>query len=145
MRAAVESYSLKDLEALTGLAREVDLREAARARGRLERLLELDRAEDIDDDLRQRVIGYNRDDCESTRVLRDWLEARRAELVAVGEEVPRFVVEVAAGEDEKGEKELRLQELIAALTAGVERRSGGPRRGGGGALASGAPARLLLA
>ena len=119
LRAAVESYSLKDLEHLTGLEREVDLYEAGRARGRLERLLELGEPETIDDGLRAAVRGYNEDDCVSTLRLRDWLEERRAELTAKGEEVPRFVHEPGERTDEAVAKEQRLVELIDALTRGL--------------------------
>ncbi|MEZ5332694.1 MAG: TM0106 family RecB-like putative nuclease [Thermoanaerobaculia bacterium] len=119
LRAAVESYTLKDLERLTGLAREVDLREAGRARGRLERMLELGEPELADAALLDRVRGYNEDDCVSTLRLRDWLEQRRAELVEGGEEVPRFVHEEEEPSDEATEKQRELVEIIEALTRDV--------------------------
>jgi uncharacterized protein len=50
---------------------------------------ELGDIEFINEDDRNAVAGYNRDDCVSTWRLRDWLETRRAELIETGTVVPR--------------------------------------------------------
>ena len=84
VRVGVERSSIKNLEPLYGFEREVDLRDASRALGRMEQALELRRLEIITPALRSAVQGYNRDDCVSTRRLRDWLEARRTELISSG-------------------------------------------------------------
>jgi uncharacterized protein len=41
----------------------------------------------------QRVEDYNREDCESTEKLRDWLEGLRTELIGQGNALPRPVPE----------------------------------------------------
>jgi hypothetical protein len=53
------------------------------------RSLELGDIEFINEDDRNAIAGYNRDDCVSTWRLRDWLETRRAELIETGTAVPR--------------------------------------------------------
>ena len=89
VRASVERYSLKDLEAFYGYARDVPLREATLHLRGMERALELDLAEDVKPEAFEYVEAYNRDDCLSTWQLRGWLEGLRAELVARGEEIER--------------------------------------------------------
>jgi hypothetical protein len=51
--------------------------------------LELDDSEFISDDDPAAVAGYNRDDCLSTRALRDSLEHCRRSLIAEGVDIPR--------------------------------------------------------
>jgi hypothetical protein len=51
--------------------------------------LELDDSEFISDDDPAAVAGYNRDDCRSTRALRDPLEHCRRSLIAEGVDIPR--------------------------------------------------------
>lgn len=99
LRAGIEDYSLKTLEQFHGFTRATDLRDAATAR----RLFELARESGGAADLpavTATIENYNRDDCGSTRSLRDWLEARRAELLAAGESVDR----PARSEKETGPK-----------------------------------------
>jgi uncharacterized protein len=87
--AAVEAYTLKDLEAVIGFEREADLRAAGRARGTLERGLEVGAPDGVEQEVWDLVLAYNRDDCLSTWRLRGWLEERRDGLLADGKEVPR--------------------------------------------------------
>lgn len=89
MRVGVERYGLKELETLTRFVRATDLAEAGHARRHIELALELGETERIDPELVERVIAYNREDCLSTARLRQWLEDRRAELIAGGETIPR--------------------------------------------------------
>jgi len=92
IRASVESYSIKKLEAFYGFSREMDLRAAGDARATLELWLESGTNERLGrhDEICERVRLYNRDDCLSVLHLRDWLEARRIELSQLrGEDVPR--------------------------------------------------------
>lgn len=116
LRASVEQYSLKDLELLAGFERAVDLREASRARRRIEALLDLGDVEGIADADREIVEGYNREDCEATAVLRDWLEGRRTEWLDKGGAVPR--PELLDGEASEGVSEMRaeVQAVYDALT-----------------------------
>lgn len=92
IRASVESYSLKALEAFYGFQRTVDLREVGRAKAALEARLELDDAGAIGEAEQDVVRAYNEDDCRSTARLRDWLEEQRSTLLARGVEVPRPVL-----------------------------------------------------
>ncbi len=120
VRASVERYGLKELEAFTGYARELPL-EAARASLReAEWALELGRSETLSAEARQAIESYNRDDCLSARALREWLEARREELIARGVEIER---PTAPGEGEPSEKlrawQVRVNELKERLQVGV--------------------------
>jgi predicted RecB family nuclease len=118
LRAGVESYSLKELEALHGFAREVELGDARRVLRRVERFLE-DGVVDIPSELRAQVEAYNRDDCLSTRALRDWLETLRAERLAAGDEIPRPAVQDAEPRSEIRELDRRIEELQTRLLDGL--------------------------
>ncbi|MBB3971858.1 TM0106 family RecB-like putative nuclease [Hansschlegelia beijingensis] len=119
IRASVESYSIKKLEPLYGFTREVPLVVANQALARLQAHLELGETAAIGPAERAEVEGYNRDDCISTWRLRDWLEARRSELVAAGVEVPR--PEPVVGEAGEGVAAwtARIAPVMAALLQGV--------------------------
>lgn len=89
LRAGVESYSIKKLEPLFGYVRDASLPDANLALNRLQVSLELNDADGILPQDRDIVEAYNRDDCVSTRNLRDWLEGERAKLIAQGTEITR--------------------------------------------------------
>jgi hypothetical protein len=89
LRASVESYSIKKLEPLYGFTRGTLLSDANMALTKVQACLELGDIEFINEDDRNAVTGYNRDDCISTWRLRDWLETQRANLIAKGVAVPR--------------------------------------------------------
>lgn len=79
VRAGVESYSIKKLEPLYGLVREVDLRRVSRLLRAVEYAVARKDASSVTQDVREAVRSYNRDDCISAFGLRDWLERLRAE------------------------------------------------------------------
>lgn len=88
--ASVERYSLKELERFFGFERCLPLARARQAMRGIERALELGIVDAIDDDVRGELEAYNRDDCVSTRWLRDWLEGLRADVCRTqGIELPR--------------------------------------------------------
>jgi len=90
IRASVESYSIKRLEALYGFTRMVPLRDANFALQSYEAAMALGHDLGEIGDLLKTIEGYNRDDCLSALRLRDWLEDRRTELSAnCGRELPR--------------------------------------------------------
>ena len=92
IRASVESYSIKRLEPLYGFSRKIDLREAGQSIVDFETWLELDNEESGEerDELRRAIQEYNRDDCLSTRRLREFLEDQRSRLQEeMGLELPR--------------------------------------------------------
>ena len=117
LRASVESYSIKKVEALYGFEREVDLRDAGSSIVAFEHWLELEDGERPDNDNLVRIERYNRDDVESNRRLREWLEERRHELEGLtGLPVPRPVAEDGAPTPVLAEHLQRVEELSSALT-----------------------------
>jgi uncharacterized protein len=114
VRASVEEYSLKKIEAFYGFERKTPLELSRAAMRYVEHRLELGKLEEqIPDEFRETLEGYNREDCVSAGKLRDWLEEERRKVVEKGASVPRFV-----DRDEKGSEELdERQKRVAALTA----------------------------
>ena len=116
--ASVERYSIKDLEPFFGYAREQDLREASESRRVVETAV-ADGSLRADDRHCRIVEDYNREDCESTLKLRDWLETLRAEAVAGGEELARPEFSDGAARDDVSERDRELQDLRDRLLAVV--------------------------
>src|SRR6266851_6401504 len=81
MRASVEEYSLKKVEAFFGFERKTPL-EASRVAARyIEHRLELGWGnEEMPERFREVMEGYNSEDCLSAAKLRDWLEEEREKL-----------------------------------------------------------------
>jgi uncharacterized protein len=123
IRASVESYSIKRLEPLYGLEREVELRSAGSSIVAFEAWLEGGPAEngEVGEDILRTIAGYNRDDVVSNLRLRDWLEERRRDLERqLGERLPRPPEQPeAAAARPLTDREQRVAELVAALTEGV--------------------------
>jgi len=115
----IERYGLKELEALHGFDRQLDLREAAAARRDLEIALELDDIDDVSQELRERVAVYNGDDCRSTASLRNWLEGQREDAITDGAELPRPALGNPEPGETVGERDRRIVELKQALTVGL--------------------------
>ncbi len=123
LRASVESYSIKKLEPLYGLAREEGLHDAGSSIVAFESwLAEVEtgtggaasRSPRTDPTLRS-IETYNRDDCVSNWRLRDWLEERRLELAAgLGEPLPR----PGPAQPEAPEK---LSDRLAQVAAAADR------------------------
>jgi uncharacterized protein len=80
LRASVESYSIKKIEALYAFARKVPPRNAVAALQTFEAMLTLGNGQEATQEILQTIEAYNRDDCFSALRLRDWLEAQRQEL-----------------------------------------------------------------
>lgn len=119
IRASVESYSIKKLEPLYQFDRTVPLIDVGGAMARVQASLELFDADGIDPGDQTAIVGYNRDDCASTRALRDWLEAVRGRLIAQGEVIDRPQPKAAEiGEDLSAWKR-RVAGLVARLTRDV--------------------------
>ncbi len=120
VRASVEEYSLKKIEAFYGFERKIapDLSRAAMRY--VEHRLELGWGEEaLPEEIREAMEGYNREDCVSTARLRDWLEEERRKLAGSGMSVPRFVDrEEKASEDIEGQQ-TRVAELVEQLTKDV--------------------------
>jgi len=117
VRASVEEYSLKKLEAFHGFERKTSLHASRAAMRYIEHHLELGwKGEALRDDMREAMEGYNREDCESTAALRDWLEAERAKLIAAGEKIARPVAGDPEPPKELSERQKRVAELVQRLT-----------------------------
>jgi predicted RecB family nuclease len=118
--AGVEEYSLKKLEAFPAFVRQVALEDSRRAMRFIEHRLELERSlDDLPEDVRAFMEGYNGDDCLATAALRDWLESCRSELVAGGEKITRPAPQDEAPSAELDERQKRVATLVAQLTDGI--------------------------
>ena len=115
MRIGVETYGLKQLEAVHGYERDLDLREASLHKHRLERALELGVPNEAPEGAAQGVEVYNRDDCVSTCRLRDWLEEKRAGQIVAGAELPRPVLGEGIPSEDQKERSAEIQALMDAL------------------------------
>ena len=117
--AGVERYSIKDLEPFFGYGREQDLRAASMSRRLVEYAIE---AGDLDErfaDHQCIVEDYNREDCESAKRLRDWLEEIRHSLQDNGTTLPRPQPLSGEASEEIGSLDRRLRRLRDGLLDGV--------------------------
>jgi predicted RecB family nuclease len=120
VRASVEEYSLKKIEAFYGFQRETPLEKSRSAMRYIEHRLELGwDDEPMPEEIRGVMEGYNREDCLSTSRLREWLEVERKALLQSGTEVPRFVDREEAPSEELDERQRRVAALVERLTDGI--------------------------
>jgi uncharacterized protein len=119
IRASVESYSIKRLEPLYGYERTVDLHDATSSIVEFETWLQLGEGEQPGADHLEKIRLYNRDDVLSTWKLRDWLEARRSELVARGADVPRPELRDGNASEGLTARQARVHDAELRLTEGV--------------------------
>lgn len=119
IRASVESYSIKKLEPLYRFDRVVPLIDVGGAMARVQASLELADADAIDAGDQAAIAGYNRDDCASTRALRDWLEGVRSGLIAQGKTIDRPQPKPVEISEDLSDWKRRVAELVARLTADV--------------------------
>lgn len=87
--AGVEVYSLKELEKFHGFERAFELREAALQLRIVEGFIESKSIHTIPEETLKAVEVYNKEDCLSTKSLRDWLEELRSQLENEGNQIPR--------------------------------------------------------
>jgi uncharacterized protein len=119
LRASVESYSLKELERFFGFSRETELRLASAALRRVACALELGVPDETAEEDLQVVEAYNREDCESTAALRDWLEERRAELAAREPGIARPETESGDASEAIEERAAEVAEVFDRLVEGL--------------------------
>jgi uncharacterized protein len=120
LRASVEEYSLKKLEAFYGFKRKIPPEESRAAMRYVEHRLELGWAkEELPERFREAMEGYNGEDCFSTAALRDWLEIERAKLVKDGKAIARPAIEDGAAPEDVGARQQRVAELVKKLTDGI--------------------------
>src|SRR5713226_1155831 len=109
VRVSLESYSLKELEAFYRGRRTTEIVDAAGSLVAYEDWLQSREQRLLDD-----IARYNEDDCRSTAQLRDWLEARRREAIALFRDIPR-------PGPERGEPGEARRDLDERTAAGVDR------------------------
>src|SRR6266403_1394838 len=119
VRAGVEEYSLKALEAFHSFARKTPLTESREAMRYIEHWLELGWDGELPQHMCEAMEGYNRDDCYSTASLRDWLERKRAELEHNGTLIPRPPIGDGAPSEELDERQKRVAALKEQLSGGI--------------------------
>ena len=124
IRASVESYSIKRLEPLYGLHREVALKDAGSSIVEFEVWLGQGATAEglVGDQILREIEGYNRDDVLSTWRLREWLESRRQDLGdRLGIELQRPPIQPEAIEASEPEgRAARAAEVVASLTRGLD-------------------------
>src|SRR5262249_36122832 len=117
LRASVEEYSLKKMEAFYGFQRKISLDASRAAMRYIEHHLELGwKGETLRDEQREAMEGYNREDCESTALLRGWLESERAKLIEKGEKIARPLAGDPEPPEELNERQQRVGALVERLT-----------------------------
>lgn len=119
MIAGVESYSIKELEPFFGYQRIQDLRDAAMSRRLVEHAIEAGTVDEGIQNHMRIVEDYNREDCESAKRLREWLEELRAEVIEQGAELPRPVLGDGEASEEVSKLDRELQRLRDGLLDGV--------------------------
>lgn len=120
VRASVEEYSLKKIEAFYGFERKTPLDQSRLAMRHIEHRLELGWGDEVlPDSICEVMEGYNREDCLSAACLRDWLEQERRKLVGRGTEVPRPVEKAGDPSEKLQEKLDRVAAMTALLSEGI--------------------------
>jgi predicted RecB family nuclease len=120
VRASVEEYSLKRIEAFYGFKRSVPLDQSLAAMRYIEHGLQMGLGEEeLSVEHRDAMEGYNADDCRSTAALRDWLETERAKKELEGSGIPRFTPKDSEPKDDLKEWQARVAALVKELTKDV--------------------------
>ena len=112
LRAGVPSYSLKEVEALAGFARQADMRTGTDAVLAYERYMAT-----RDGALLDGIAAYNDDDCRATLALRDWLVAHRPD----GTPWARVAEPAEPDDATAGEREALRQVLVGGSEPGTPR------------------------
>jgi len=105
LRAGVESYSLKQVEALVPYVRKAEVREGIGAVLAYERWMEQRDPNEL-----AAIADYNEDDCRATLALRDWLADKHPHDAPWAEVRESKVEEVPAEDGERAELRRRLTE-----------------------------------
>ena len=120
VRASVEEYSLKKLEAFYGFERKTPLDVSRAAMRYVEHRLELGwDDEELPEKFREAMEGYNGEDCLSTAALRDWLEVERQTCIDKGVAIERPAPGDGAPSEEVDERQKKITALFEQLVEGV--------------------------
>ena len=114
IRASVESYSIKRIEKFYLPAREGPVTEAGFSVVAYETWLK-----DADPQHLSDLADYNRDDCISTWMLRDWLEERRLEAIVRGWPMDRPTTQDGLPSEALTAQQAETARLMAELTDGI--------------------------
>jgi uncharacterized protein len=119
VRASVEHYTLKALEVFHGFKRKVPLDEAGHAMRQMQHGLEMGRASDVAESVKEAIVTYNADDCFSTLSLRDWLEGERVQQEIAGHRLPRPVAPDGTPTEIVSERQQQSAALAEALLRNI--------------------------
>lgn len=119
LRAGIETYSLKELEKFHGFERGFALRDAALQLRVLEGFIERKLIKDIPAETIDTVQGYNKEDCLSTKNLRDWLESLLAKLISQGNIIPRPLFTDGEASENLADYQQRIKPIYESLTQGI--------------------------
>jgi uncharacterized protein len=120
LRASVEEYSLKKLEAFCGFERKIPPETSRAAMRYIEHRLELGWGnEGLPEKFREAMEGYNAEDCFATAALKDWLEGERQKLVDDGTSVPRFSDSDEKASEDTEKQQARVLKLVEELTKDI--------------------------
>src|SRR5579864_2177907 len=114
VQVGTESYSLKELEALYRGKRTTEIVDAGASIVAYEEWLDSREQRKLDE-----ILAYNADDCHSTAQLRDWLEARRVEAIAMYGDIPRPGPDRAEPGDKLRDIDQRTSAVLDKLLDGV--------------------------
>jgi predicted RecB family nuclease len=117
VRASVEEYSLKKLEALYGFKRKTPSDESREAMRYIEHRLQLGWEGNLPERYRDLMEAYNGEDCFSTAALRNWLEAERIEAIATGATIARPTLGDPTPAEDVKERVEKVNVLVAELTS----------------------------
>jgi uncharacterized protein len=119
LRAGIEVYSLKELEVFHAFERQMELRQASLQLRAMERLLERYHPDDVPEETLAAVALYNKEDCISTRRLRDWLESLRQKFIEEGTDILRPVGRTGEASEALTEQQEIIRQLYDALIYGI--------------------------
>ena len=113
LRASLEDYGLKKVEAFCGFERRTPLEESRSAIRYVERRLELGWGDEpLPEKVREVMEGYNQEDCVAAGQLRRWLEVQRADLAKKETHLTR-PLEKSGDPSERLKKKLDRAEALA--------------------------------
>jgi predicted RecB family nuclease len=119
-RISVESYSIKKLEPLYGFTRAVPPQVSILALQTFGTALLSGNVEEAAKDLLPALESYNRDDCVSAYLLRQWLEDRRHELeTKTGKTLPRPELRSGAPPEDLAAHIERVRAVMVRLTTNL--------------------------
>jgi uncharacterized protein len=120
VRAGVERYSLKDLEAYHQFTRSQDLQELSTVKRSYEYLLQTGRYTEATPLQKEIIKKYNEEDCASTESLHKWLENLRLKQIEESHwDIPRPILKETVASDKRTELQLLIQPVFEKLLEGV--------------------------